>query len=80
MERPQILVRRLARHFKTDMAIVDALAEIGVKTSQPTINRLRHGKGGRTSFELGVGLNRLHEKVAHDRNGAAVAGPEVATA
>ena len=64
MERPQVVVRRLLqRPDMTEMGIVDALAKIGVKTSQPTINRLRRGKVGRASFDLAVGLNRLHEQI-----------------
>ena len=65
MESPEVLIRRLAQHHKmTETEIVDALAKLGVKTSQPTINRLRRGKVGRISFDLAVGLNRLHEQVA----------------
>lgn len=64
MEKPQVVVRRLCQqHQMSESQIVEQLASLGFKTSQPTINRLRRSKVGRASFDLAVGLNRLYDQV-----------------
>lgn len=65
MEKPEVLVRRLKRRHKmSESKIVAELAKLGVKTSQPTINRLSRGEARRSSFDLAVGLDRLHEQLS----------------
>ena len=65
MEKPETLVRRLKRRHKmTQSQIVDELAKLGVKTSQPTISRLARGKARRPTFDLAAGLDRLHEQIS----------------
>jgi hypothetical protein len=70
MEKPEVLVRRLKRRHKmSESKIVAELAKLGVKTSQPTLNRLSHGKARRPSFDLAVGLDRLHEQLTQAVSG-----------
>lgn len=46
----------------TEVEIATKLAELGIKTSQPTINRIKNGTVTRTSFEVGSALVQLHKK------------------
>lgn len=65
MEKPEVLVRRLKRRHKmSESEIVAELAKLGVKTSQPTINRLSRGEVRRWSFDLAVGLDQLHQQLS----------------
>lgn len=62
MASPTSAVRCLMkRHNLSESAIVAKLAELGVKTSQPTINRIKRGKAGAIRYDVGAGLIRLHE-------------------
>jgi len=61
MPDPKTAVRCLVkRHNLSEAEIVERLAELGVKTSQPTINRIKRGKG-RPGYEVCAGVIRLHE-------------------
>jgi hypothetical protein len=60
----QKIVTDLCEHANlTEIEITEKLAELGVKTSQPTINRLRNGAVQRASFDVGTALVKLHEKL-----------------
>jgi len=53
----------------SESKIVAELAKLGVKTSQPTINRLSRGEARRSSFDLAVGLDQLHEQLSQTVSG-----------
>jgi len=64
MESPETLVREIYEQYDlSESQIVAKLAELGVKTSQPTLNRIRHGKARGTTFELGAALLQLRDKL-----------------
>lgn len=44
----------------TESEIVAALTTFGVTTTQPTINRILHGKIRNPGFDIGYGLVQLH--------------------
>lgn len=46
----------------TETEISDTLRARGVECSQPTINRLKNGKIGSTSFTLGTAIVALHKE------------------
>lgn len=62
MSSPQSAVRSLVKqHNLSEAEIVSRLLELGVKTSQPTINRIKRGKARTINFDVGTGLLKLHE-------------------
>lgn len=64
MDNPETVVDQLInRHNLNEPQIVKRLRKLGVKTSQPTINRIKNGKARRTTFELAQGLNRLKDEL-----------------
>lgn len=86
MESPQALVREIyEQHDLSETQIVAELAELGVKTSQSTINRIRRGIGAdarKGELALLESLLRLREKLRrsapstiapHESQGAATA-------
>lgn len=61
MTKPQAAVQALlTNHELTETQIVEELAGLGIKTSQPTINRVKKGRPVR--WEVGAGLIRLQER------------------
>lgn len=64
MSTPTTAVRRLIRrHNLSESEIVAKLAERGIRTSQPTINRIKRGKAGAIRYEVGVGLVELDQSL-----------------
>lgn len=69
MESPQDLVREIyEQHDLSESQIVAELAQLGVKTSQPTINRIRRGSAHARKSELALveALLRLRDKLRGD--------------
>lgn len=65
LDHPHVVVRQLlSRPDMTENKIVRGLKKLGVRTSQPTINRIKHRPKHPTSFELARGLHRLREQIA----------------
>lgn len=61
---PTTAVRALIeQHSLSETEIVSRLAELGVKTSQPTINRIKRG-ASKFDFAVGEGLINLHKRLA----------------
>lgn len=54
---PQSIVERLISSGMTEAQVANALTSAGVKVTQPTIHRIKHGAS--TSFEIGCALVRL---------------------
>lgn len=52
----------LNRSGLNDAAIVRELISLGVETTQPTINRIKHGIHKRPRFDIGLALLELHRK------------------
>lgn len=65
--KPRVLVERLYE-VMNDREITDALRESGIDVTQATVNRIRHGKVKRTSYEIGAGLMRLHERFVQQKS------------
>lgn len=64
MDTPTTAVRSLLNdHSLSEAEIVSRLLAMGVKTSQPTINRIKRGKAGKINFDVGTGLLKLHEQL-----------------
>lgn len=59
MEDPKTLIERLIGDGMTQSEIVEALKAAGVEVTQPTISRIK--QGAQTSFEIGMGLLKLHQ-------------------
>lgn len=65
MASPTTAVRSLVeKHGLSESEIVAKLLEMGVKTSQPTINRIKHGRARTFAYEVGTGLLKLHKRFA----------------
>lgn len=62
MHDPKSLIRRLKKSGMTETEIVEALRQEGIEVSQPTINRIASGAHKTTSFDIGMGLLKLHER------------------
>ena len=62
MESPKTIIERLTGSGMTEEQIAEALRKSGVEVSQATINRIKTGKHRKTSFEIGMGLLRLHKR------------------
>jgi arginine repressor len=63
---PESAVRFLVeKHSLSETEIVAKLLELGVKTSQPTINRIKRGKARKIDYAVGTGLLELHERLTH---------------
>lgn len=66
MESPQAILHDIyENHSLSETQIVAELAELGVQTSQPTINRIRRGVAGPTRGELALleGLLQLRKQL-----------------
>jgi arginine repressor len=58
------LIQDLIDSGMTEVEITDALKEEGVHTTQATLNRIKTGAIKRTSYDIGTGIVRLHERIA----------------
>jgi hypothetical protein len=59
---PTSAVRSLVEKYGlAETEIVARLLELGVRTSQPTINRIKRGNARKIDYDVGTGLLRLHE-------------------
>jgi arginine repressor len=65
MASPTSAVRYLVEHHDlSESEIVARLLELGVKTSQPTINRIKRGTAKKIDYAVGTGLLRLHKTLS----------------
>lgn len=55
------LIQQLLRSGMKEVEIVEAMRTDGVEVTQATINRIKTGKIKQTSFDIGMGLVRLHD-------------------
>ena len=61
---PARLIKRLKAFGMTEEEIADSLRSDGIDVTQATINRIKNRKFKNTSFEIGMGLVKLHERTA----------------
>lgn len=61
-EDPARLIKRLKAIGMTETDIADALCKAGIDITQATVNRIKNRKFKSTSFEIGMGLKRLHDQ------------------
>lgn len=59
---PQTLIQQLIESGMKDCEIGKALRAGGTDVSDATVNRIKSGQIKRTSFEIGMGLMRLHRR------------------
>lgn len=57
------LIRELLARDMSETEIVDELRAMGVRITQPTLNRIKTGVQKSTSFDIGTGLTRLHNRL-----------------
>lgn len=62
MQDPKSLIKRLIKAGMTETEIADELRDEGIDVTQPTINRIASGTIRKTSFDIGMGLIKLHER------------------
>lgn len=62
MANPRYLIEQLVKAGMTEVEITDALRAEGTEVTAATINRIKTGAIKRTSFDIGLGLMRLHER------------------
>ena len=65
MANPTSAVRYLVeKHELSESEIVARLLELGVKTSRPTINRIKNGTAKKIDYAVGTGLLKLHRTLS----------------
>ena len=57
------LIENLINSGLTENEIVSRLKDIGVQTTQPTINRIKTGSIAKVSYDVGTAIVALHAKV-----------------
>jgi arginine repressor len=61
--KPKFIAEKLYEEARmNDREITDALRELGVDVTQPTVNRIRCGLIKRTSHDIGRGLEELYRE------------------
>lgn len=62
MANPRYLIEQLIKGGMSEVEITDSLRAEGTEVTAATINRIKTGAIKRTSFDVGLGLMRLHER------------------
>lgn len=57
------LIENLINSGLTENEIVSRLKDLGVQTTQPTINRIKTGAIAKVSYDMGAAIVTLHTKV-----------------